>query len=277
MTATAALPRSALLCAWGTATLRGDAAVTDAVRAVQGDDESHTVALADDPLVRPCDDLPGLFESLRAAGTTGLRLVLPVPGDLSGLAGPPEVNAEAVQAGECLLTVGGAPLVLVPLVQGFGSALEPGHLVTWWMHDARVPPEATSSVSDAERQLRQVLTAATRQLGDLGLGDSGLSRRGPELLDRLADVRYGTGPCAELPPGLSARSLRVLDLAWRVRAIVELAAEDDGGAVNGWETARRAQALQGLDGAGRHAMVAALNAALDGAATARQPQRWTAS
>jgi hypothetical protein len=276
MTATAGLPRSALLCAWGTATLRGDATTADAVRAVQGDDEPHTVALADDPLVRPCDDLPGLLESLRGAGTTGLRLVLPVPGDLSGLAGPPEVNAEAVDARECLLTVGGAPLVLVPLVQSFGSALEPGNLVTWWVHDARVPPASTSSVGDAERQLREVLTAATRQLGDLGLGDSGLPRRGQDLLDRLADVRYGTGPCAELPPGVSARALRVLDLAWRVRTIVELAGEDDGGAVNGWEAARRAQALQGLDGAARRAMVAALNATLD-VATAREPQGWTAS
>jgi hypothetical protein len=277
MTATAALPRSALLCAWGTAALRGDVAAPNAVKAVHGDDEPHAVVLADDPLVRPCDDLPSLLESLRAAGTTGLRLVLPVPGDLSGLAGPGEVNTEAVDAGECLLTVGGAPLALVPLVESFGSALEPGHLVTWWVHDARMPPAPTMTVSDAERQLREVVAAATRQLGDLSLGDSTLSRRGPELLDRLADVRHATGPCAELPPGLPARSLRVLDLAWRVRTIVELADEDDGGAVSGWDTARRAQALQGLDHAGRHAMVAALNAVLDGAAAVREPQRWTAS
>jgi hypothetical protein len=277
MTATAALPRSALLCAWGTAILRGDVAAVRAVRAVQGDDEPHTILLADDPLVRPCDDLPSLLESLRAAGTTGLRLVLPVPGDLSGLAGPAEVNAEAVDAGECLITVGGAPLVLVPLVESFGSALEPGHLVTWWVHDARTAPEGTTSLIDAERQLREVVGTATRQLGDLGLGDSTLSRRGPELLDRLADVRHATGPCAELPAGLPARSLRVLDLAWRVRTIVELADEDDGGAVSGWDTVRRAQALQDLDRAGRHAMVAALNAAVDAADAIPEPQRWTAS
>jgi hypothetical protein len=277
MTTTAALPRSALLCAWGTAALRGEVAAVHAVRAVQGDDEPHGLVLADDPLVRPCDDVAGLLDALRTAGTTGLRLVLPVPGDLAGLAGPPEVNAEAVDAGECLLTVGGAPLILVPLVESFGSALEPGHLVTWWVHDARVPPEATSSVSDAERQLREVLTAATRQLGDLGLGDSGLARSGPELLDRLADVRHGTSPCADLPQGLPARSLRVLDLAWRVRRIVALAGEDDGGAVNGWEASRRSQALQGLDGAGRHAIVAALNAAVDGAKATARPQSWTAS
>jgi hypothetical protein len=277
MTTPAGVPRSALLCAWGTAALRGAASVADAVRAVQGDDEPHALLLADDPLVRPCADLSGLLEALRAAGTTGLRLVLPVPGDLTGLAGPAQVNAEAVDAGECLLTVGGAPLVLVPVVEAFGSALEPGHLVTWWVHDANVPPEATAAIGDVERELRQVLMAATRRLGGLDLGDSGLGRDRPELLDRLADVRHGSGPCAHLPPGLSPRSLRVLDLAWRVRMIVELAGEDDGGAVSGWDASRRSEALHELERAGRHAMVAAFNAGLDARQVVAESQRWTAS
>jgi hypothetical protein len=271
------LPRSALLSAWGTAALRGAVDVLDAVRAVQGDDEPHTLVLADDPLLRPCDDLPGLLNALRAAGTTGLRLVLPVPGDLTGLAGPAAVNVEAVDVGECVLTVGGAPLAFVPMVEEFGSVLEPGHLVTWWVHDAHVPPEATATLSDVERQLREVLMSATRRLGRLDVGDSPLGLDRPALLDRLADVRHGSGPCAQLPSGLPSRSLRVLDLAWRIRMIVELAAEDDGGAVSGWDAARRSEALRDLEHAGRHALVAAVNAGLEARHVVAESQRWTAS
>jgi hypothetical protein len=271
------LPRSALLCAWGTAALRGDVSASRAVRAVQGDDEPHTVVLADDPLLRSCEDVPSLVAALRAAGVTGLRLVLPVPGDLTGLAGPPAVNAEAVDAGECLLTVGGPPLAIVPLVEAFGSVHETGHLVTWWVHDANTPPPTTTSVSDVERQLREALMRTTRELGDLHLGESDLARGGPDLVERLTDVRYGAGPAPSLPEGLPARSLRVLDLAWRVRCIVELAREDDGGAVSTWEAERRTQALSRLETVGRHAVVAALNALVDAPSPVPEPQRRTAS
>jgi hypothetical protein len=277
MSTSGVLPRSALLCAWGTAALRGEVSTARAVAAVQGDDEPHTAVLVDDPLLRECDDLPGLLDSLRAVGATGLRLVLPVPGDLSGLAGPAQVNAEAVDAGECVLTVGGPPLALVPLVEEFGSRWEPGNLVTWWVHDAGLPRDPTSTLSDLERQLREALLAATRELDALDLAESGLDRRGADLHDDLADVRYGTGPCGGLPPGRSARSLRVLDLAWRVRRIVDLARQDDGGAVSGWEASRRVRALHGLDHAARHAMVAAINAAPEGRPTVPEGQRRTAS
>jgi hypothetical protein len=259
------LPRSALLCAWGGAALRGDVSIARAVRVVHGDDEPHTVELADDPLVRASEDLTELLAAVRAGGATGLRLVLPVPGDLTGLAGPPAVNAEAVEVGECLLTVGGPPLALVPLVEQFGSVHEPGHLVTWWVHAANPPAPPTAGLSDVDRQLRDVLVTATRRLGELGLVDSSLSRSGPELLDRLTDVRHGRGPSAVMPDGLSPRSLRTLDLAWRLSSIVELAVEDDGGAVSGWEATRRSQALQEIAGVARHAVVAALNAPLEGA------------
>lgn len=271
MTPVADLPRSALLCAWGGAALRGDVSIARAARVVQGDDEPHTVELVDDPLVRASEDLTELLAAVRAGGATGLRLVLPVPGDLAGLAGPPAVNAEAVEVGECLLTVGGPPLALVPLVEEFGSVREPGHLVTWWVHDANPPAPPTAALSDVDRQLRDVLARATRRLGELGLADSSLSRSGPELLDRLTDMRSGDGPSVVMPDGVPARSLRTLDLAWRLRSIVELAVEDDGGAVSGWEASHRHQTLQDVSAVARHAVVAALNAPLE-AAPAHSPE-----
>lgn len=267
MTLATDLPRSALLCAWGGAALRGDVSIARAVRVVQGDDEPHTVELADDPLVRASQDLPELLAAVRAGGATGLRLVLPAPGDLTGLAGPPCVNAEAVETGECLLTVGGPPLALVPLVEEFGSAREPGHLVTWWVHDANPAATPTAGLGDVDRQLRDVLVRATRRLSELGLADSSLARPGAELLDRLTDLRHGGGPSTAMPDGLSPRSLRTLDLAWRLSGIVELALADDGGAVSGWEASHRRQSLAEVGTAARHAVVAALNAPLEAAAT----------
>jgi hypothetical protein len=59
--------------------------------------------------------------------------------------------------------------------------------------------------------------------------------------------------------------------------IVELAAEDDGGAVSGWEATRRSEALRELEHAGRLAMVAAVNAGLDAREVVSRSQRWTAS
>lgn len=263
MTCVPDLPRSALLCAWGGAALRGEVSIARAVRVAQGDDEPHTVELVDDPLVRAAEDLTELLAAVRAGGATGLRLVLPVPGDLTGLTGPPAVNAEAVEVGECLITVGGPPLALVPLVEEFGSVHEAGHLVTWWVHDANPPAGATAGLSDVDGQLRHVLATATRRLGALGLGDSSLSRPGPALVDRLTEVRRGPGPSAAMPDGTPARALRTLDLAWRLRAIVEVAAEDDGGAVSGWEATHRRQAIADISAVARHAIVAALNSPIE--------------
>jgi hypothetical protein len=197
---------------------------------------------------------------------TGLSLALPVPGDLTGLAGPGVVNVEALDAGECLLSVGGPPLALVPVVEAFGSVHDTGHLVRWWVHDANVPPPPSTGIGDVERVLREALMRATRQLDVLGLGDSSLGRTGADLADRLSDVRHGAGPSAAMPDQLPVRSRRLLDLAWRVHSIVELATEDDGGAVSGYEATRRSRALEGLAAAARHAVVAALNAAATDAA-----------
>ncbi len=68
---------------------------------------------------------------------------------------------------------------------------------------------------------------------------------------------------ADMPPGTPSRAASVLDLAWRVRTVVEIARQDDGGAINTWESEQRLQALRRLDVVSRHAVVAAVNAALE--------------
>jgi hypothetical protein len=49
----------------------------------------------------------------------------------------------------------------------------------------------------------------------------------------------------------------VLATGLRLRAILELALQDDGGAVSGWEAGRRAEVLRRLDGVARRALSAA--------------------
>jgi len=254
------LARSALLVAWLGAALAGRVPTERAVRLVEASDEPHVVAAADSaPPLDDCDDLESLVPALRRHGATGLRLVLPVPGDALGLPGPSDVNTEALDAGECALTVGGSPLALVPEVEAFGSAYEPGYLVTWQVH-ACDPVRVTDvgSLGEAERLLREALMAATSALDGLDV-----ARWRPDAAGRIGSLRSGRGPADLLPPGSPPRAARVLDLAWRVRGIIELAREDDGGAVSGWEAMRRAEALRGLDDVSRRAVVAAVNAPLE--------------
>jgi hypothetical protein len=115
-----------------------------------------------------------------------------------------------------------------------------------------IAPPATSA-SDAERELRQALLTATDVLTELDVG-----RWRPDAAERVAALRR-PAPTGPLPSTCSPRSVRVIDLAWRVRSIVELAREDDGAAVSGWEAARRADELRGLDAVSRRALVAAVN------------------
>ncbi len=254
------LPRSALLAAWAGPALERSArleaaGLESAVRAVQGDDEPHTVELVGDLPFATCGGLLELLNELARLRVCGLRLVLPAPGDPVGLPGPAHVNAEAMDAGECVLTVGGPPLALVPDVEEFGSAYETGHLVTWRVHASGGAGADCSDLAEAEHTLRAALLQANATLEDLDVA----SWR-PDAAEQIQALRSGHGPAAELPPGLAPRSVRVLDLAWRVRGIVELASADDGAALSGWQAQRRAQALRDLDHVGRRALVAAVNA-----------------
>ena len=60
-----------------------------------------------------------------------------------------------------------------------------------------------------------------------------------------------------LPEGLPPRAVRLASTAARCRTIVDLALDDDGGAVTAWEADRRRRPWRPLEQAARRAMVAA--------------------
>jgi hypothetical protein len=279
-----ALPRSARLAAWGTAVLADAADPLAAIRAVTGDDEPHAVAAGepDDPAApapAPWDDpattataavpelppnagLVDLFAVLVTLGATGLRLVLPSPGDVLGLPGPPWFNEVALEAGECVLVPlpeGRGTLALVPQVTEFGSEAEPGAMVTWHVFGVRTPRAADlGGIAEADQELRSALDRATRELARLDV-----ARWRDDAAERLALIRDGGVEPGLLPPTTPPRCLRVLATAARVRAIVELAAEDDGGSVTGYEAGARIEALRDLERVSRRAVVAAVNGQLE--------------
>lgn len=250
------LPRSVMLALWLADDSTDRAAL---VSAVQADDEPHTVQrrpAADDPLRDDVTDEP-LGALLDACDGTprDVATVLPVPGDPG--ATPAAVSAAATQAGEAVLVrTPHECLVAVPVVQQFGSALEPGHLVTWevcdvpdWRHAVHA---RTGSLQEAENELRQGLLQATEALVRLDV-----ARWRPDAAEQIAALRDLELPAWRLPGGLDGRRARVLASAARLRAIVALATQDDGAAVNVWQADQRSTALREVDRMARRAMAAA--------------------
>jgi hypothetical protein len=259
------LPRSARLAAWGTAVLASGVEAALAVKAVTGDDEPHEVNAEVEVsavlgLAEKCG-LSELLNSLIRHGAPSLSVALPAPGDVLGLPGPPTFNAAALEAGECVL-VGQGPgpaIGIVPQITEFGSVYEPGAMVNWQAYAVgRRRVTDLGSVAEADRELRTALTDATTELARLDI-----ARWRDDAADRVAAIRDGGLERGMLPPSTPRRVVRVLATAARVRAIVELATEDDGAAVTGHEALRRAGALRGLDAVSRRAMAAAVNGILD--------------
>ncbi|MBO1750218.1 hypothetical protein J4G33_00200 [Actinotalea sp. BY-33] len=249
------LPRAVLLALWLQGTGPGEPSPQTlgvALRAIQDEDEPHTVAGAED-LVPDGAPLADLLR--RWAGADQVAALLPVPGDVSGA--PAAVADLAVDAGECLLVHHeGRSWAAVPEVEGFGSELEPGFLVTWRLHEvedwrARLPG-VVGTLPEAEQALRHALREATEALAGLDV-----ARWRPDAAEAIVALRGDDDPGWLLPTGLSPRAVRVLAQAWRLRAIVALATADDGGAVNLWQADQRSAALRHVDHAARRAAAAA--------------------
>jgi hypothetical protein len=251
-------PRSALLAAWGSAWLSGDAGLPELVDRVCAHDDLHTVTG-----LGP-DDLPldrGVAR-LRADGVARLRVVLPAPGDPVGLPGPGPFTAAALAASEGVLALraDGSGSGLVPTVTAHGSAFD-GTVTTvqWTAYAVHVPgPDPGPFLHDAEHDLRRGVVECAQALRSLDV-----ARWRPDVAGALQDLRTqarGGIDEDELPSGYPVRARELLVRARQLAGVVELARQDHGGAVDTHQAAGREQTLRELARLVRRARVAAYNA-----------------
>jgi hypothetical protein len=237
------LPRAARLACWLPALVDGRASLDDTITAVLAADARHDVTgLAErlpDLLLDEPQPMALALGRLRSLSPAQVQLVLPVPGDLTGVAGPPELNVDALEAGEAVV-LGDAGIGLVP------HAVGPA--VVWNAHPAVEPPPY--DLAAASRSLRRAVAEAADSLATLDV-----ARWNPAVAEAFLNLRAPLS--LDLPDGGSTESAAVLGNALRSRMIVDLALDDDGGATSASEIQARRAALQPLDRASRLAISAA--------------------
>jgi hypothetical protein len=221
-----ALPHSATLAWWLTAWLRGHEQ-TDHVLDV----------LAEDTHLLEGGSALDLLVRTRASGVTYAGLALPVDGDPLGLGGPRDFNAAALEAGQAVVAGG---LGLVPVEQG--------ETVQWQVFEAG--PRQLPDVGEADRGLRETLVSTAGDLADLDV-----AKWRPEAADALMNLHHR--PALEAPLGTPPRCADLAARGLQAWAIVDLALDDDGGALSSYEVERRRGLLQPLGRAARRAVVAA--------------------
>ena len=229
------LPVSARLAWWGTAWLRGHVVADLVVDAVLAGDATHVVAGL--PGVEGSVSLTRTLAELRATGADGVGIAHPVSGDPVGLGGPAAFNAAALEAGEATVCGG---IGLVP--RQVGAAVE------WTAYTAQV--RTLSDVGEADRGLRLALQNAATALADLDI-----ARWRPEAADALMNLHHR--PALVPPPGTPGRCGELAARSLQALAIVDLALDDDGGALSAAQAALRREALHPLGAAARRGLVAA--------------------
>ena len=252
--------RAGALTSWGTAYLQGAVSLDEADTATVGSDSVHRVA----GVPGEADPVPVAIAlgRLRAHGLTALRLVLPEPGDPTGLPGPPSFTAAAVAAGTAVVGVGPADVPALALLATTARVPGTGDAVRWDVVEVdRVrAPAGLPTLSEAERGLAEAMAHSTAELAalDVARGRADVVGRLRSLDRALRDV--------ELPSTLPARAQRLVATASRLLGVLDLAAETDGGAVTASEAVRRSTALRPLRTATRYAVCAAYSAAAEGGA-----------
>ncbi|RKN03932.1 hypothetical protein [Streptomyces radicis] len=251
-------PRAGRLAAWGNALFAGLVSPDDAMVGAVGTDTVHrVVGLPDEP---GAVGLTLAFGRMRALGVRGLRIALPAPGHPLGLSGPAAFNSAAIEAGEAVLA-SGCPLGLVPEVDEVGPAGDVLTDVVWRCLPVRpAAPADVPSLGEAERELAEVLREATEALTRLDVAGAG-----PMAMTRLEAYRARMERGRQLlAPGYPPRAVRVLELAGRVGALVDIAdeaaGEGHGAAVSAAQIAERDRVLRAVERAARRARVAAYNA-----------------
>jgi hypothetical protein len=242
--------------AWGSAYLNELVSLDEAAAAITGDVELHrVVAWSDQAEPVAVTHALGL---LRRHGVSSLRLVLPVPGDATGVPGPIAASSAATDAGQavvCVADVTIQPLMFVPQVAHLDA--ESDVTVTFWQPhvvELTKAPYGLPTLSEADRQLNEALAQSTETLAQLDL-----ARGRDEFARDLARIMRATEHI-NVPSTLSARAQRMIASGSRLMAIVELAQRTDGASVSATSAELRRAALRPLHQAARYAICAGYSA-----------------
>ncbi len=229
------------LTAWTNAWFAGLAGPDDVLAGVRAAGPTQLV----DGLGAHPEPLAAVLIEWRRRGATACRVVLPVPGDVRGLPGPDDVRSAALQAGSAVLAAGTAA------VPATGPA-------QWSWFETDPAPRDTVHLREAEVDLM----AAMRETAD-AFAALGPSRWHDDTAARLSGARRGDVDLS-LPPGHPQQAVRLLALAHRLAAAVELAADHrSDGSITAADATARAAALRTLATAIRRALVAGYSATVD--------------
>jgi hypothetical protein len=223
--------RCARLAAWGSAWLAGTVRFDQVLDAVAGSGRQVGGPGFDRAGVHP---VGAALTDWKRAGTAALRLALPVPGDVRGLAGPAELRTAALQAGQAVYG------------NEFGITVLAG--------------PSTPSSAGPEHQLAEAIRDTASDFARRG-ATSWLSDIAPELSDaRRAGERL------HLPASHPPRAVRLIAQAERLTAVFAVVDRDDTGPLTATEVGERSQALAPLRLAVRRALLAGYNAPVEAAA-----------
>lgn len=278
---------SATLSVWANAWLAGKAAPDDVLDALSCWAPTQSVT-AYDAVAAGHTGLPwpdvhdagvvSLLQTLRTVagrpvtGTPSIRVVLPVPGDVRGLAAGTQFERDALTAGEAVIVANpDDPGVAVGLVPEFGyddsadEAVVPElsglSWTVYWLPG--VPVVDHTELGEAEYALRLAVRSAADTLSAIGLGSAGVDVDDPRgLVEQLLE----SARQHQVPAHAPSRALRVLENAAHVDAIITVSA---GLTRIGTQSLSEAQiatdALRPLAAVVRSARTAALSAILHAA------------
>lgn len=241
--------RSGPLASWSNALFAGQVTIDQVIDAVTGRDAPHGVGNLPgcdaDPV--PLRDLLTVWR--RAAAP--VRAVLPVAGDVRGLAGPAAFRSAALDVREAAAAAG---IGVVPHIVDFAPSSAPT-TVLWNAFAIDPAPMDHQSVEDAQYELSTAIRDSAT-----ALAAADVARWMADIADALTDARRA-GERLNLPPGFPPRAVALLAQAERLRAVLDLALADPvGGAVDCVGIAARDAALRPLALAVRRARVAGYNA-----------------
>jgi hypothetical protein len=249
--------RCAQLAAWGSAWLSGAVSFDDVLDAVNGptDEGGETVRQVAGAGFEPGSAHPvgAALTDWRRAGATVLRLALPIPGDVRGLAGPVGFRGAALASGQAVFGTGFG----LTVVRGRDTPSSAGRELVWERAEADEPRPDPISMSEAEHDLTEAIRETASELARRGsaswLGD---------VAPQLSDARRA-GERLHLPYSHPARAVRLIAQAERLSAVLKLVDRDHTGEITAAGMTERVQTLAPLRIAVRRALLAGYNAAAE--------------